>query len=345
MATIRARKSNTPAVIRETITAAEKAHGKGSLMVLGDDGDGGREVVEVIRTGSLGLDRALGIGGLARGRIVELFGPEMSGKSTLALSVGAEIHRSSPTDFVGVVDAEHALDRNYCVALGLDPKRTLLSQPDCGEEGLSNVERMIAAGLPFVMIDSVAALVPKAEIDGDMDAVNVGLQARLIAKAMRKLTAMAAKGKTTLLFINQLREKIGVAWGNPETTPGGRALKFHSSVRLDIRRIAAVKNGNATVGNHVRVRVVKNKLAPPLLETEFNILFGVGIDRAGEIIDLCKAAGVLTLAGSVYSFGKKRMATSRDAMVALLGDGRTEIAVELLAALEAAHLKAEGEAK
>lgn len=292
----------------------EKQHGKGALMLMGS---GPVQRVATFPTGSYGLDSALGIGGYPRGRIVEIFGPESSGKTTLALHAVANIQKAGGR--AAYVDAEHALDPKYCEGIGVDVPNLLFSQPDNGEQGLDVVETLVQTGeVDIIVVDSVAALTPKAEIEGEMGDAVVGLQARLMSQALRKLTGAVSKTKTCLIFINQIREKIGVQWGNPEVTTGGRALKFYASVRVDIRRIGAVKSGTEHTGNRCRAKVVKNKLAPPLKEAEFDILFGRGVDRIGELIDAAREAKVIELAGPWYSMEGKRLAQGKEALRELL---------------------------
>jgi len=287
----------------------EKQFGKGSVMRLGDAPASWD--VESISTGSLGLDIALGVGGLPRGRVVEIFGPEASGKTTLTLQVVAEIQRSGGT--AAFVDAEHALDPAYAEKLGVNVSELLVSQPDTGEQALEITDMLVRSGaVDLVVIDSVAALTPKAEIEGEMGEMQVGLQARLMSQALRKLTGNIKRSNTMVIFINQIRMKIGVMFGNPETTTGGNALKFYSSVRLDIRRIGAIKNGEEVVGNLTRVKVVKNKVAPPFREAEFEIMYGVGISREGEIIELGAQQGIVEKSGAWYSYKGERIGQGKD---------------------------------
>ena len=286
----------------------ERQFGKGSIMKLG-----GQFVadVPVISTGSLALDHALGVGGIPRGRVTELFGPEASGKTTLALQIVAEAQKQE--GIAAFVDAEHALDVTYARKLGVNSDELLVSQPDTGEQALEITEVLVRSGaLDVVVIDSVAALVPRAEIEGEMGDVHVGLQARLMSQALRKLTAAISKSKTSVIFINQIRIKIGVMFGNPETTPGGNALKFYSSVRLDIRRIGNIKDGQEVVGSRTRVRVVKNKVAPPFKQAEFDIMYGEGISSAGDLLDTAAETGIVDKSGAWYSFDKERIGQGRE---------------------------------
>jgi len=290
----------------------EKQFGKGAIMRLGAAGEGAKPEVGVVSTGSLGLDIALGTGGLPRGRIVEVYGPESSGKTTLALHVLAEAQRAGGV--CAFIDAEHALDVGYARKLGVKTEDLLLSQPDNGEQALEITDMLVhSEAVDVIVIDSVAALVPKAELEGEMGDSHVGLQARLMSQALRKLTGAVARGKCMVIFINQLRMKIGVMFGNPETTTGGNALKFYASVRLDVRRIGALKDGEQVVGNRTRVKVVKNKMAAPFRETEFDVAYGQGISRAGEIIDLGVEAGVLEKSGAWIAYGAERLGNGREA--------------------------------
>ena len=287
----------------------EKQFGKGSVMRLGDAGAAWD--VETVPTGSLGLDIALGVGGLPRGRVVEIFGPESSGKTTLTLQVIAEVQKGGGT--AAFVDAEHALDPSYAEKLGVNVNELLVSQPDTGEQALEITDMLVrSSAVDIVVIDSVAALTPKAEIEGEMGEMQLGLHARLMSQALRKLTGNIKRSNTIVIFINQIRMKIGVMFGNPETTTGGNALKFYSSVRLDIRRIGAIKNGEEVVGNMTRVKVVKNKVAPPFREAEFEIMYGSGISREGEIIDLGVAQGLVEKSGSWYSYRNERIGQGKD---------------------------------
>ncbi len=291
------------------LSQIEKQFGKGSIMRLG--ALGAIEPIPVISTGSLSLDLALGIGGVPRGRVIELYGPESSGKTTLALHIIAQAQRVGGT--VAFIDAEHALDAAYAKKLGVDTDNMLISQPDTGEQALEITETLVRSGaVDAIVIDSVAALVPKAEIDGEMGDSHMGLQARLMSQALRKLTGTVSKSKTCVIFINQIRMKIGVMFGNPETTTGGNALKFYSSVRMDIRRISSLKEGDEVIGSRVRVRVVKNKVAPPFKEAEFDIMFGTGINYEGELLDIGTTHNLIQKSGTWFSYGDERMGQGRE---------------------------------
>ena len=302
--------------LQAAMSKIEKDFGKGSIMKLGDEHI---ENVEVIPTGSIALDAALGVGGYPRGRIIEIYGPESSGKTTLAIHAIAEAQKAG--GIAAFIDAEHAFDRFYAAKLGVDVDNLLISQPDNGEQALEIADQLIGcSAIDIIVVDSVAALTPKMEIEGDMGDNNVGLQARLMSQALRKLTSTISKTNTTCIFINQLREKIGVMFGNPETTTGGNALKFYASVRLDIRKVTSIKDGDQVVGNLVRVKVVKNKVAPPFRKAEFEIMFGEGISKVGEIVDLGVECGIIQKSGSWYSYGNSKLGQGRDATKALLKD-------------------------
>lgn len=307
-----------------TLDKLEKTFGKGTIMRLGDNAI---EAVEVIPTGSIGLNAALGIGGYPKGRVIEIYGPESSGKTTLALHAIAESQKIG--GIAAFIDAEHAFDRFYAQKLGIDVENLLVSQPDSGEQALEITENLIRSGaIDIIVIDSVAALTPKSEIEGEMGDSKVGLQARLMSQALRKLTATISKTATCCIFINQLREKIGIMFGNPETTTGGNALKFYASVRLDIRKQTQIKEGEEIVGNHVKVKVVKNKVAPPFRKAEFDIVFGEGISRTFEIIDLATEMNIIKKSGSWFSYGDTKLGQGRDAVKKILADNQ-ELADEL----------------
>lgn len=306
----------------------EKSYGRGAIMKLGDDSV---EEVAVIPTGSIALNAALGVGGYPRGRVIEIYGPESSGKTTLAIHAIAEAQKAG--GIAAIIDAEHAFDRFYAEKLGVDVENLWISQPDSGEQALEIADQLIrSSAVDIVVIDSVAALTPKAELEGDMGDSKMGLQARLMSQALRKLTATISKTNTTCIFINQLRDKIGVMFGNPETTTGGNALKFYASVRLDIRRVSQLKDGDEVIGNQTRVKVVKNKVAPPFRKAEFDIMFGEGISRAGEIIDLGVDKGIIKKNGSWFSYGDTKLGQGRDAAKKCIEDN-PELADELEAAI------------
>ncbi|NMD02476.1 MAG: recombinase RecA, partial [Bacteroidales bacterium] len=317
-----------------TLGKIEKDFGKGTIMKLGDHAI---ENIQVISTGSIGLDAALGIGGLPRGRVIEIYGPEASGKTTLAIHAIAEAQKNG--GIAAIIDAEHTFDRNYAEKLGVDVENLLISQPDNGEQALEITDNLIRSGaLDIIVIDSVAALTPKAEIEGEMGDSKMGLQARLMSQALRKLTANISKTNTSCVFINQLREKIGVMFGNPETTTGGNALKFYSSVRLDIRKTNQIKEGEEIVGNRTRVKIVKNKLAPPFKKADFDILYGEGISQLGEIVDLGTDFNIIKKSGSWFSYGDTKIGQGRDAVKQILKDN-PELLEELKAKVQEALKK------
>ena len=311
--------------LQATLERLDKSYGKGSVMRMGDEPV---EKIEVIKTGSVTLNRALGVGGFPKGRVVEIYGPESSGKTTLAIHAIAEAQKTG--GIAAIIDAEHAFDQFYAKNLGVDIDNLLISQPDNGEQALEIADNLIRSGaIDILVIDSVAALTPKAEIEGEMGDNQMGLQARLMSKALRKLTGSISKANTCCIFINQLREKIGVMFGNPETTTGGNALKFYSSVRIDIRRSFAIKNSDKVMGNRTRVKVVKNKVAPPFQQAEFDIMYGEGISKTGEIIDLGVEMDIINKSGSWYSYGDTKLGQGRDAVKEILSDNH-----ELLEELE-----------
>ena len=316
--------------LKLTIEKIDKDFGKGSVMMMNEKGE---RTMEVISTGSIGLDIALGVGGLPKGRVVEIYGPESSGKTTIATHVIAEAQKKG--GICAIIDAEHAFDSSYAQKLGVDIDNLLISQPDYGEQGLEIADRLILSGaLDVVVIDSVAALVPKGELEGEMGDSKMGLQARLMSQALRKLTATISKTNTVCIFINQLREKIGVMFGNPETTTGGNALKFYCSVRLDIRRMAQIKDGDEAVGNRVKVKVVKNKVAPPFRSAEFDIIFGEGVSKIGEIIDMGVEMNIIQKSGSWFSYDANKLGQGRDAVKQLFSDN-PEMANEIEAKIRA----------
>jgi recombination protein RecA len=320
-------------VLKLALDKIEKDYGKGSVMMLGDKQS---EVMDVISTGSIGLDVALGVGGLPRGRIIEIYGPESSGKTTVAIHTIAQAQKKG--GICAIIDAEHAFDASYARKLGVDVDNLIISQPDYGEQGLEIADRLISSGaVDVVVIDSVAALVPKGELDGEMGESKMGLQARLMSQALRKLTATISRTGCCCIFINQLREKIGVMFGNPETTTGGNALKFYASIRLDIRRISQIKDGDVASGNRTRVKVVKNKVAPPFRQVEFDIIFGEGISKVGEIIDMGVDLGILQKSGSWFAYGDSKIGQGRDAVKQFLNDN-PEMAAEVEAKIREALL-------
>jgi len=316
--------------LKLTMEKIDKDYGKGSVMMMNEKST---EPMEVVSTGSIGLDAALGVGGLPRGRVIEIYGPESSGKTTIAIHVIAEAQKKG--GMCAIIDAEHAFDSSYAQKLGVDIDNLLISQPDYGEQALEIADRLILSGaLDVVVIDSVAALVPKSELEGEMGDSKMGLQARLMSQALRKLTATINKTNTICIFINQLREKIGVMFGNPETTTGGNALKFYASVRLDIRRMTQIKDGDHAVGNHVKVKVVKNKVAPPFRQAEFDLVFGEGISKVGEIVDMGVELGIVQKSGSWFSYETNKLGQGRDSVKELMKDN-PELANEIEAKIRA----------
>ncbi len=310
--------------LKLTMDKIDKDYGKGSVMLMNEKS---KEPIEVVSTGSIGLDAALGVGGIPRGRIVEIYGPESSGKTTLAIHIIAEAQKKG--GMCAIIDAEHAFDSSYAQKLGVDVDNLLISQPDYGEQALEIADRLILSGaLDVVVIDSVAALVPKSELEGEMGDSKMGLQARLMSQALRKLTSTINKTNTICIFINQLREKIGVMFGNPETTTGGNALKFYASIRLDIRRSTQLKDGDSVIGNHVKVKVVKNKVAPPFRSTEFDIIYGEGISKVGEIIDMGVELSIISKSGSWFSYEGAKLGQGREAIKLLLRDN-IELSTEI----------------
>jgi len=322
-------------VLKLALDKIEKDYGKGSIMMLGDKQN---EHMDVISTGSLGLDVALGVGGFPRGRIIEIYGPESSGKTTIAIHTIAEAQKKG--GICAIIDAEHAFDASYARKLGVDVDNLIISQPDYGEQGLEIADRLISSGaVDVVVIDSVAALVPKGELEGEMGESKMGLQARLMSQALRKLTATISRTGCCCIFINQLREKIGVMFGNPETTTGGNALKFYASVRLDIRRVSQIKDGDVASGNRTKVKVVKNKVAPPFRVVEFDIIFGEGISKLGEIIDMGVELGILQKSGSWFSYNDAKLGQGRDAVKQFMTDNKEvmdEVEAKIRAALQPA---------
>ncbi len=326
-------KNERKSVLDSAMSQIERQYGKGSIMWLGENK---KIAIDSIPTGSISLDAALGIGGIPRGRIIEIYGPESSGKTTLALHIVAEAQKLG--GLAGFIDAEHAMDAGYAKKLGVDTDNLLISQPDTGEQALEITETLVRSNaLDVIVVDSVAALVPRAEIEGDMGDAQMGLQARLMSQAMRKLTAAISKSKCSVIFINQIREKIGVMFGSPETTTGGRALKFYSSVRLDIRRVASIKDGENVIGNRTKVKVVKNKVAPPFRETQFDIIYGVGISKTGDLLDLAVDKEIIEKSGAWFSYGEERLGQGRENVKRYLSENPAmieEIEVKVRKALD-----------
>jgi len=324
-------------VLQSTLDKIEKTYGKGSVMKLGDKSV---EEMDVIPTGSIALDNALGVGGFPRGRVIEIYGPESSGKTTLAIHAIAESQKQG--GIAAFIDAEHAFDSTYAQKLGVDVDNLFISQPDNGEQALEIADNLIRSGaIDIIVIDSVAALTPKSEIDGEMGDSKMGLQARLMSQAMRKLTSTISKTKCCCIFINQLRDKIGIMFGNPETTTGGNALKFYASVRVDIRRKESIKDGDQNIGNRVKVKIVKNKVAPPFRQIEFDLMFGQGISKTGEIVDIGVEKGIIKKSGSWFSYGETKLGQGRDAVKQLLIDN-PELQEELDSQIRVALKSAEG---
>ena len=326
-------RENKLKALSEALTQIEKAYGKGSVMKLGENNTSMN--VETIPTGSLSLDIALGLGGIPKGRVIEIYGPESSGKTTVALHMVAEVQKRG--GIAGFIDAEHALDPVYAKAIGVDIDNLYISQPDNGEQAMEITETMVRSGaVDIIIVDSVAALVPKAEIEGDMGDSHVGLQARLMSQALRKLTGVMSKSNCSVVFINQLREKIGVMFGNPETTTGGRALKFYASVRLDVRRTDSIKQAGEVIGNHVRVKIVKNKIAPPFKEAEFDIMFGKGISKEGDILDLAANENIVDKSGAWYAYKGEKIGQGRENAKLYLQQN-PNICLEIESAVRANH--------
>ncbi len=332
---IKAIKAEKLKALQLTLDKIDKSYGKGAIMKLGDHA---AENLPCISSGSIGLDVALGIGGYPRGRVIEIYGPESSGKTTLAIHAIAEAQKKG--GLAAFIDAEHAFDRFYAENLGVDVANLYISQPDNGEQALEIADQLIRSGaIDIIVIDSVAALTPKAEIEGDMGDSKMGLHARLMSQALRKLTSVISQTNTTVIFINQLRDKLGVMFGNPETTTGGNALKYYASVRLDVRRVGQIKDGDNVIGNRTRVKVVKNKVAPPFRQTEFDIMFGEGVSKIGEIVDMGVELNIVKKSGSWFSYGETKLAQGRDAVKALLRDN-VELCEEIESKIKEVLLKA-----